>query len=188
MSDNIDKLPEEIKPELVPHTQAETAFDLLNDIIRIIQEEPRRMDMGNWICNPKAVSAVRKLPACGTVGCIAGWAVVLHDGVEPAYRGQRYIAERAVVLLTGALNQTGTLDLFDGDVFEYYDDEEGFRDYRVLNPGDANYVSLVIRRIEEYRDQHELHLKSIRLADLPSFDGTVREIHEINSRPDGYNW
>lgn len=47
---------------------------LLQAIKKHILAEPKRLDMGNWgFKRDKANDG----PACGTVGCIAGWAVLL---------------------------------------------------------------------------------------------------------------
>ncbi len=70
----------------LPTHNAKTAYGLLNAIARVITEEPKRLDM-SVVCYRKerllrdAITDLEwnkiKIPACGTVGCIAGWALVL---------------------------------------------------------------------------------------------------------------
>lgn len=48
---------------------------LLRQIVKHLKEEPKRYDQGKWglqICSTEPGA-----PACGTQGCIAGWAVFL---------------------------------------------------------------------------------------------------------------
>lgn len=64
--------------EAMPTTNARTAYGLLNAITRLAKDEPRRIRM-SIVCmrgNP-ARNRYERTPACGTVGCIAGWALVL---------------------------------------------------------------------------------------------------------------
>lgn len=63
---------------------------LLRKVKKHILEEPRRFAMGTWlkkytpgtlIDEPDSEAFVtRRVPACGTVGCIAGWTVDLTGG------------------------------------------------------------------------------------------------------------
>lgn len=50
---------------------------LLRRVKALILEEPRRLDMGTW-AHPadKRVQVEADRPPCGTVACIAGWAVI----------------------------------------------------------------------------------------------------------------
>jgi hypothetical protein len=48
--------------------------ELLEKVKKHILAEPKRINMNNW-CYKKPKS--RGGPACGTVGCIAGWTVLL---------------------------------------------------------------------------------------------------------------
>ena len=69
-----------------PSVSAETARQLRR-IIRVFKADPKKLDMGEWgyIYNKKDPEAVKKVKdsgrqtsSCGTVGCIAGWAVFLN--------------------------------------------------------------------------------------------------------------
>jgi hypothetical protein len=57
--------------------------ELLKKIKEHILEEPRRLHMDNFVCRVPVDSP--KNPPCGTVACIAGWAVILsrpEDSLE----------------------------------------------------------------------------------------------------------
>lgn len=66
-------------------TKTITAADLLRRIRDIVLEEPKRLDMDRWVTmfRGSTLGAIddRRVdkhgPACGTVGCIAGWGAVL---------------------------------------------------------------------------------------------------------------
>ncbi len=49
---------------------------LFDAIEAAILEEPKRIDMGHWVYDPRFLKASR-IPACGTVACIAGWACAI---------------------------------------------------------------------------------------------------------------
>jgi len=59
----------------IPRSRAKTAYGLVSDVIRAIKEEPKRVDM-NVLSMTK--SPDNGGPACGTVGCFAGWVSLLH--------------------------------------------------------------------------------------------------------------
>lgn len=64
----------------IPTSRAKTAYGLLSEIAALAIEEPKRMRMGDWRVRRATASVEPDLgfPACGTVGCIAGWAVTLR--------------------------------------------------------------------------------------------------------------
>ncbi len=71
-----------MKVELIPHSQATNSYGLLEDVIKAIEEEPKRFYWGNWVSgydNPDVPSEFK--PACGTIGCVHGWIDLLtaHD-------------------------------------------------------------------------------------------------------------
>ena len=56
---------------------------LLRKVKKVVLEEPRRLDMANWIQTNMTALPAEERPPCGTVACIAGWAIHL-SGVDPA--------------------------------------------------------------------------------------------------------
>lgn len=70
---------------LIPKSKAKTAYGLLGGVCAVITAEPLRLDM-QIVClrDPAAVSVrYNKSPVCGTVGCIAGWALTLNGKTTP---------------------------------------------------------------------------------------------------------
>lgn len=86
----------------LPKTNATTAYGLLNAIARIITEEPKRLAM-EIVCyrgsalERRIAYGLFEAPACGTVGCIAGWALTLagetaeHEDNSGSWRSARYV-------------------------------------------------------------------------------------------------
>jgi len=66
-----------------------TAYKLLNHVCKLILEEPRRYNQGQWLlnfryyANPTEAQAQlhrkKRIPDCGTIGCVAGWVTTLGD-------------------------------------------------------------------------------------------------------------
>lgn len=72
----------------VPKSTATTAYGWFGDVAKLIREEPRRIYMSDWVKAYRKPDLVVQTdydyeaeryrnsipgPACGTVGCIAGW-------------------------------------------------------------------------------------------------------------------
>lgn len=73
------------KTRHLPYGEVNT--DLFLRVKKAILAEPKRLDMDTWLdtYDPKYYD---EAPKCGTVGCIAGWAVVLtRVGREPKSMG-----------------------------------------------------------------------------------------------------
>lgn len=67
--------------------KAKTAYELLEQVIAHIKEEPKRYAQATWGArNSDAIKAVgpATVPPCGTIACRAGWIVALNDGL-PAF-------------------------------------------------------------------------------------------------------
>jgi hypothetical protein len=69
---------------------------LLRKIQRHILEEPKRLDMECFIDRKADYVTVHEFPKCGTVGCIAAWAVTCSTKEKVPYSK---IADRARKLL-----------------------------------------------------------------------------------------
>jgi hypothetical protein len=80
----------------VPKSNAKTAYGLLSEVRRLIVDEPKRYNQGDTISFREHTDgwsvAYGKWPACGTVGCVAGWVTTLklperaalYDVIAPA--------------------------------------------------------------------------------------------------------
>lgn len=71
--------------ELIPRSQAHNSYELLQEVKAAVLAEPRRVIMEEWLCKTPVMihntetgkDEETRLPACGTVGCIAGWMTLL---------------------------------------------------------------------------------------------------------------
>lgn len=97
----------------VPTSKAKTAYGVLNTIAKLALDEPKRMRMGTYLDrfdkgNPdEPLCGIKQWPACGTVGCIAGWTTELRP-----QRSEKLlsIVDRAARVL--GLNQEQATQLF----------------------------------------------------------------------------
>ncbi len=113
------------------------AIDLLLRVKAHILEEPRRLSMDTWFnTNESYIGDINdtyaelcptyKFAPCGTVACIAGWTVLLHDG---NVKSSRDISIRAAELL--GLNYTPARrddEMFYGTLFYPSQWDEGWYD------------------------------------------------------------
>ena len=115
-----------------------------------ILEEPLRVNMGPLICsrgNRKLLDANwciditlplshrRRWPDCGTVGCIAGWEIILYGHPETE----------------GANDAERRLELPNDDLFYVYRWPGGLRDkISGLRGGTPAYAAVVAEAIESY--------------------------------------
>lgn len=79
----------------LPTTRAKTAYGLLSAITKLIVAEPKRYSQHTFIESEVAPTPeVQHFPACGTVGCVAGWVVVLRgpDGSRTPYSKVEHVA------------------------------------------------------------------------------------------------
>lgn len=96
--------------------------ELLERVKAHILEEPRRFDMSTFVArasDPSLLLAPDMRPACGTVACIAGWAVFLSSGLPKKITEDLYesIESHAAGLLG--------LGLEAGDLDDEEDDPDG---------------------------------------------------------------
>jgi hypothetical protein len=148
-------------------TKTITAANLLRKISALVLEEPRRVNMRRWISSfagRKLADALHgkydgDLPACGTVGCIAGWGAILLR--QPH---QTPLADTAANRMSDLLAYTNAGDwgsyetvgaLFDGDG----------ADIGRTRPGTLCHAKAVARRIDKYIKAHpELETRVIDVA------------------------
>lgn len=70
--------------EVPPVVLTDADRALIERIIKQVEEEPKRLEMDTWLVfyDAEACKFYDSIPLCLTVGCFAGWAVLLHDGPE----------------------------------------------------------------------------------------------------------
>lgn len=143
----------------------ENAYDLLEAVARHIEEEPRRYYQSSWVLRGDRIRALElAAPACGTVGCRAGWVVALNDGLNaPAIVSQlgalpafdEPVRDRAEEIL--GLGHLDTDDLFSGCAI-YVEDAGGCD---ITPPaGSPAYAKLGADGIRAFMKAHEAHLKA----------------------------
>jgi hypothetical protein len=86
-------------------TKSKLNVKLLRRIQQHILEEPRRLDMGNWKSTRTDGPCA---PPCGTVACIAGWALVLSGKSIPEFEN---IAHDAAELIGVQHTQSGDVNV-----------------------------------------------------------------------------
>lgn len=139
----------------IPRSTAKTAWGLLQDVKRAMREEPRRVDMDTWLrrMDPRNLCyECYEAPACGTVGCFAGWVVLLAGGSP---RTRPFNVESKARSILGE-NCNYDLGPFAKDVFAVYDG--------CLSRGTRHYVEDVIKtRIDPFMKMNMVWLKRRRL-------------------------
>jgi len=138
----------------VPRSDATNVYDLLQDVKQAILEEPRRVDMNfvayvddrtrQWTNPRTGRKEVMPAPSCGTVGCFAGWTMLLA-GMTPGQAGSKWTGGAKDIL--GPLNYKFTGS--DGalcDVFNW-----GAGDGILsMKPGTRAYARAVCKRIDRF--------------------------------------
>lgn len=136
-------------PLTARRSNAKTAYGLLSDIAAYILEEPKRVYMGDWVITN--MDEIRdefgvEGPECGTVGCIAGNALLLSG------RPMQWVESNATDLLGGA----------DGNLQDDVDDL--FLDVEVDAPyGTKKYAQIVAKRIAKFQKEHKAALKAVEI-------------------------
>lgn len=89
------------KTALIPKSKAKTAYDLLSEVIALIRAEPKRYNQNRFIGRqgeaPTGAAPIG-YPACGTVGCVAGWVATLKSPGGFSYGATESIARRVLGL------------------------------------------------------------------------------------------
>lgn len=138
-------------PMIARRSNARTAYGLMSDIVTYILEEPKRIYMAAWAIQGKEEIQYElgsDGPMCGTVGCIAGNALVLTNRNLPS-SGISRIAKR---VLGG-----NDIDLWEGL-------EVLFTDIDVSAAyGTKKYARIVAKRITKFQKQHEAELRAVQI-------------------------
>lgn len=122
----------------LPSSDATNGYDLLTDVCQAILDEPKRLDMSNWIAVGKFAEFAEKRenmrPSCGTLACIAGWTVLLrrNDRALESFRDSE-IADTAINLLLGPESTLRYASEQDEDCYRPTDEsEEEWRAFRTI--------------------------------------------------------
>jgi hypothetical protein len=145
----------------LPKTRAKTAYELLGEIRRVILAVPARYAQSEVLYRLKPgtpihvpdgyASALIRVPACGTVGCRAGWAVELTR-----VRTQGGVMDTAQRLL--GLTRAQAAPFFRGSAV-------------AGRPGTRAHAQAGARGITAFMRAHRAQLQATRLADWRTRDG-----------------
>lgn len=136
-------------PELYPSTTATNAYELLDDIKATILAEPRRMRMADFFTNPAWLSA-ESVPACGTIGCIAGHVLYkTHNSTLDRWYG-RTPGEVAARIL-------GFHSSYDVAIQELFYNGALVSD---VCQGTPEHAAAVARLITAFQEKHEARLRA----------------------------
>lgn len=137
----------------MPVSKAKNAYELLDEVIDLIAEEPLRLDQTDWRRKETDddVNIWESFPACGTIGCVASWVDTLKSKrPTPVAEGFSTVvgvggSARAILGLTSRQ----ALELFNGDA-------AGERD------GDGGIEGHARRGILHIRKFQKKHAKQLR--------------------------
>lgn len=171
----------------IPVSRAKTAWGLLQSVKRAILADPRRADMRIFLDQP--VTGIK--PACGTVGCFAGWVGLLA--------GVPYTAVSDIHGITVSdVNDITAISIL-GSNLNYYTVGPENSDY-VFNSGDGDackttsprtvaHARAVVARIKRFMQVNKAKLKARKLPPIPnrarlwkSRDDSYNAISKINQR------
>lgn len=120
---------------------------LLRKVQAAILEEPKRLDMGSWAYRTDHVD---NGPKCGTVACIAGWAIILNKTDKPA-RFSLFVHDSSDTCDIAM----GLLGLKDDNLFfEDYWPAKFFEPLLVMRPGSRGYAQVVSDYIDHFIAEH----------------------------------
>lgn len=173
------------KGSLVPYSTAKTAYGLCADVIRAIEQEPKRVHMRGYIYDEGRLGYLDddQRPACGMAGCFAGWAAILATkssrltllGRAPDHPGWTYAqaaGEVAANLIGMTLDsgdkrtlvpeipaeRTGVYNRSARHEMVCAFDGGGDLERAGLKPGTKKYAKAVIRRIRYFMKKNRSHL------------------------------
>lgn len=132
----------------IPRSRAKTAWGLLQDVKRAILAEPKRVNMGVFIEDKLPEDGG---PACGKVGCFAGWVSILAGAPD------RYWSTTARNLLGPAdYNTVGPgADVFNAGTGDRCE---------TTRSGTAAHARAVVARINKFMRVNAKLLKARRLV------------------------
>lgn len=136
------------KLKALPRSTAKTAWELCVDVKRAIREEPKRANMRTF---RRRLTPERGGPACGYVGCFAGWVCVLRGkkrGVDDFAARDILGCDLQYILASSNMTPFGVFNHGAGDACD------------TTNPGTRAHARAVIARINRFMQVNEAALKA----------------------------
>jgi len=131
---------------LIPKSKAKNAYELLDEVKKLILAEPKRYNQENWMVKQKdygqtlPYDARKGFSQCGKVACVAGWVATLKPGI-----GGGSLAERARQIL--GIGHVQSYELFDGAAISLS-----------LEPQTPAYAKAGVEHIERFQERHQEQL------------------------------
>lgn len=149
--------------KLIPTSKANNGYDLCLEVIDAMLEEPKRVDMG-YFCllvgegEPNSVPlSPDRVPACGTVGCFAGWVSVIAFNRTVANSHARDLAKKV-------LGERLTYYFMDTTRCRHHYFNAGNGDgISNLPAGSPEYAIAVVQRIRRFMTVNAKALKARRI-------------------------
>ena len=137
------------RPTLVA-ARAKTAYGLLSHVRRLILDDPRRYNQSVYIHRTRQTTiwAPSGAPACGTVGCVAGWVATLVRGKQA-----RDGSADATASHTLGLKEEQAEELFTSYVIS-----------RALQPGTAKYARAGAAHVAKFQKRYQTQLRAKRVG------------------------
>jgi hypothetical protein len=149
--------------KLIPTAKANNAYDLCLEVIDAMLEEPKRVNMG-YFCllvgqgeEHASHYEVGQAPACGTIGCFAGWVnLITFD---------RNVANNHAQDLAKAVLGEGLRYRFagaNGRLYHYFNagGGDGILNNPDAKPGTSEYAIAVVQRIRRFMKVNAKALKA----------------------------
>ncbi len=156
--------------DLLPKSKATNSYELLDDVCRAIEEEPKRFSWGDWVEDADRKDPELR-PACNTLACVAGWMTLLTGHVTD--RGF-HVESLAMRMIPPSIRGVAD-DLFMGRYGKeprcvVYERDEA-NDYvtrertltRLPDETQEEYAAMGIASIREFMADHEEPLKAWKL-------------------------
>lgn len=134
----------------IPKSKAKTAYGLLSEVRKIILQEPKRYNQEIYIervADGDLDETSPRVPACGTIGCVAGWVATLKRGGDFSYTSTPAIAEQVL-----GISGIQRFELFSGGAVLKMD--------RLVKPGTVKYARLGAKHIARFMEKYATQLKA----------------------------
>lgn len=147
---------------LVPKlTRPTTAYALLSNICKLITEEPKRYYQRTWIDLADLSVDKGKFPACGTMGCVAGWVETLRSSSDRAYDKAHALTNGGKTAIFESARRTLGLTTVEARCLfaaEALEDLHGGR--LPVAAGTSGYAKFGVRHIRAFQQKHAKKLKA----------------------------
>ena len=153
------------RTKALPKLKARTAYGLLSQVKQLILEEPKRYNQGIFISKrSNGAYNPEEYPACGTIGCVAGWVTMLVDPREDEDMNWYWFEPTKIAQKALGLEGYQCDLLFDGDAVD------ALAGWKTPAEGTRAYARLGARHITRFQKRYEKQLKAKKIAVRGTYD------------------